>query len=239
MQNQKAEGKEVRNAEPQDARSNPPTTELALEDIYIQDAVLRSRKENFAQPDNGNSSRGSGDRNTESRRDFWNEYRNRRRWDNPIDSETLSISQYPKQESDDLLFNDFSPQRQASRPSSDLRRQGYANEFDNLLATIDHEPFTLDPFAHRNIYDDDDETFIAGKAVGIVYLTSPSSENICAGEANVGIIITPAAQGKGLAKQAIDLVLTWALDEAGLHRVQARVLDSPCKDKAISLFTQM
>lgn len=77
------------------------------------------------------------------------------------------------------------------------------------------------------------------KAIGIVYLTITPNENVPAGEANVGVVLIPEARGKSFARQAIDLVLTWGFEEAGLHRIQAGIIDSPCKDKTVSLFTQM
>jgi RimJ/RimL family protein N-acetyltransferase len=77
------------------------------------------------------------------------------------------------------------------------------------------------------------------KAIGIVYLTCSPHENVPAGEANIGIILTPEARGKGLARQATDLVLSWVFDEIGFHRVQAGILDNDHKDRAISMFTQL
>jgi len=41
-----------------------------------------------------------------------------------------------------------------------------------------------------------------------------------------------------LASQASELVLSWVFEEIGFHRVQAGVLDSHNKDKAISMFTK-
>jgi RimJ/RimL family protein N-acetyltransferase len=77
------------------------------------------------------------------------------------------------------------------------------------------------------------------KAIGIVYLTSTSHDNVPAGEANIGIILTPEARGKGFARQAIGLVLSWVFEEIGFHRVQACILDNDNKDRAISVFTQL
>lgn len=77
------------------------------------------------------------------------------------------------------------------------------------------------------------------KAIGIVYLTCTPHDNVPAGEANIGIILTPEARGKGFARQAIDLVLSWVFDEIGFHRVQACILDNDNKDRAISVFTQL
>jgi RimJ/RimL family protein N-acetyltransferase len=76
-------------------------------------------------------------------------------------------------------------------------------------------------------------------AIGIVYLTSTPHENVPSGEANIGIILAPAARGKGLAREAVDLVLLWAFEEIGLHRVQAGVIDNDIKGQAITMFTQM
>jgi RimJ/RimL family protein N-acetyltransferase len=76
-------------------------------------------------------------------------------------------------------------------------------------------------------------------AIGIVYLTCSPHENVPAGEANIGIILTPETRGKGFAREAIGLVLSWVFDEIGFHRVQAGILDNYNKDRAISMFTQL
>lgn len=77
------------------------------------------------------------------------------------------------------------------------------------------------------------------KAIGIVYVMSSPQEYAPVGAANIGIILKPDARGKGFAKQAVGLVLSWLFDDIGLHRVQAGVLDSADKDWVITLFTQM
>ena len=60
-----------------------------------------------------------------------------------------------------------------------------------------------------------------------------------AGPVNIGIILTPEARRKGWAREAIGLVLSWVFDDMGYHRVQASILDSHCKDQAISMFTKL
>jgi hypothetical protein len=60
-----------------------------------------------------------------------------------------------------------------------------------------------------------------------------------AGQVNIGIIVTPEARRKGCAIEAAGLVLSWVFDDMGYHRVQASILDSRCKDRAISMFTQL
>ena len=84
-----------------------------------------------------------------------------------------------------------------------------------------------------------DDTARRKKAIGIVYLTCSPLENVPAGEASIGIILTPEARGNGLARQATELVLSWVFEDIGFHRVQAGILDSPNKDRAISMFTQL
>jgi len=88
---------------------------------------------------------------------------------------------------------------------------------------------------HNNI----DNTPKQKTVIGIVYVTCSPHENVPAGEANIGIIITPEARGKGLAREATSLVLSWVFDDIGFHRVQARILDNYNKDRAISMFTQL
>jgi Acetyltransferase (GNAT) domain len=100
---------------------------------------------------------------------------------------------------------------------------------------ITHDSSSNDAFpAYYNI-----NTTGQKKAIGIVYLTCTPHDNVPAGEANIGIILTPEARGKGFARQAVDLVLLWVFDEIGFHRIQACILDNDNKDRAISVFTQL
>ncbi|KAF9226385.1 acyl-CoA N-acyltransferase, partial [Gyrodon lividus] len=70
---------------------------------------------------------------------------------------------------------------------------------------------------------------------GLVYVHAGPA-NVTAGEANIGIILRPEMQRRGYAREAIQLVLRWAFEELKFHRVQAAILDSPCKDRALRLF---
>jgi len=73
-----------------------------------------------------------------------------------------------------------------------------------------------------------------------VHVVAPIfEENVPAGQSNIGIILTPEARKKGWAREAIGLVLSWVFDDMGYHRVQASILDSHGKDRAISMFTQL
>jgi GNAT superfamily N-acetyltransferase len=74
---------------------------------------------------------------------------------------------------------------------------------------------------------------------GFVYcITSPHGSGP-AGEVNIGIILQPQFRGKGYARQAIELTLKWVFEDAHFHRVQAAVMDTLEKDKALALFTQL
>ena len=75
--------------------------------------------------------------------------------------------------------------------------------------------------------------------IGLLYLISTPRVNAPAGDTNIGIILDAASRGRGYARQALELVLTWAFDDVRFHRVQAAILESPEKPKALSLFTQM
>ncbi|EIW77088.1 hypothetical protein CONPUDRAFT_139156 [Coniophora puteana RWD-64-598 SS2] len=71
--------------------------------------------------------------------------------------------------------------------------------------------------------------------VGLVYLTSTPQQSHSA-EANVGIIIDRPFRRHGYAREALELVLTWAFDELKLHRVQAAIIDTAVKHRPSGLF---
>lgn len=71
--------------------------------------------------------------------------------------------------------------------------------------------------------------------VGFVYLYAGPA-NLPAGEANIGIIIRQDMQRRGYARETVQLVLRWAFEELKFHRVQAAILDTPFKDRALRLF---
>ncbi|KAF9239291.1 hypothetical protein BU15DRAFT_46854, partial [Melanogaster broomeanus] len=71
--------------------------------------------------------------------------------------------------------------------------------------------------------------------IGFIYVHAGPA-NVQAGEANIGVVIRPDMQGHGYAREAIQLVLCWAFEELKFHRVQAAILDTPCKDRAMKLF---
>ncbi|KAG8216485.1 hypothetical protein J3R82DRAFT_6597 [Butyriboletus roseoflavus] len=71
--------------------------------------------------------------------------------------------------------------------------------------------------------------------VGLIYLYSGPA-NLPAGEANIGVIVKEDMQRSGYAREAVQLVLRWAFEELKFHRVQAAILDTPFKDRALRLF---
>lgn len=73
------------------------------------------------------------------------------------------------------------------------------------------------------------------RKAGFIYLHA-SPANLPAGEVNIGVIIKRGVQGRGYAREAVQLVLRWVFEELKFHRVQAAVLDTPLKDKALRLF---
>ena len=76
--------------------------------------------------------------------------------------------------------------------------------------------------------------------VGIVYLTSSQNygDLLHVGELNIGIILEPAFRKKGYARKAIEKVLETAFADHTCHRIQAIILDSWAKDRALNLFMQ-
>ncbi|KAJ6484368.1 hypothetical protein C8R47DRAFT_980819 [Mycena vitilis] len=82
----------------------------------------------------------------------------------------------------------------------------------------------------------------ARKPVGIIYLTAPPlsiSPPQQIGEMNFGIILGSAHRGKGYAREAIQLVLKYAFNDAHCHRIQASLLSLSSKDRMVSLLTQL
>ena len=55
----------------------------------------------------------------------------------------------------------------------------------------------------------------------------------------MGVALSPTHRGKGLAKQAVSLLLQWAFDEARYHRVQALLMEGPGRDAALKMFTAL
>jgi RimJ/RimL family protein N-acetyltransferase len=76
--------------------------------------------------------------------------------------------------------------------------------------------------------------------VGIVYLTSSQNygDLLHVGELNIGIILEPAFRKKGYARKAIEKVLETAFADHTCHRIQAIILDTWAKDRALNLFMQ-
>lgn len=73
------------------------------------------------------------------------------------------------------------------------------------------------------------------RRVGLVYLhTGPA--NLPAGEANIGVIMKQDMRRRGYAREAVQLVLGWAFEELKFHRVQAAILDTSFRDRALRLF---
>ena len=71
--------------------------------------------------------------------------------------------------------------------------------------------------------------------VGLIYLYAGPA-NLPAGEANIGVVMKEDMRRRGYAREAVQLVLRWAFEDLKFHRVQAAILDTPFKDKALRLF---
>ncbi|KAF8553368.1 acyl-CoA N-acyltransferase, partial [Imleria badia] len=74
-----------------------------------------------------------------------------------------------------------------------------------------------------------------GQIAGLIYLYAGPA-NLPAGEANIGVITESSMQRRGYAREAVQLVLRWAFEELKFHRVQAPILDTPDRDRAMRLF---
>ncbi|KAF8582544.1 hypothetical protein K439DRAFT_1635193 [Ramaria rubella] len=71
------------------------------------------------------------------------------------------------------------------------------------------------------------------ETIGVIYLI-PSQFS---GEVNLGLALVPSHRGKGLAREAVSILLQWVLDEACYHRVQVSLMAGPGRDSALKLFT--
>ena len=89
-----------------------------------------------------------------------------------------------------------------------------------LLSDAQEEPYKLIP-------------------VGYVVLNCSLDPSAPAGELSVSIVIGERYRRRGFAKQTIDLLMRWVFDEIKFHRLQAVIVDSPDRESALSLFTQL
>ena len=83
--------------------------------------------------------------------------------------------------------------------------------------------------------DDPPEIAYEGEPVGLVYVTAAPAQS-ASREANIGIIIADSHQHKGFARETAELVLRWAFEELDFHRIQAAIMDTPLKDRAMRFF---
>jgi RimJ/RimL family protein N-acetyltransferase len=77
------------------------------------------------------------------------------------------------------------------------------------------------------------------RPIGMVYLCQPllhSTDQV--GELSIGIIIDKDYRCKGLAREAIQLLVPYAFEELKCHRIQALLVDSYSRERAMSLFVQ-
>lgn len=65
------------------------------------------------------------------------------------------------------------------------------------------------------------EFLVREDTIGVIYLTSDQLP----GCVNMGCCILPNLRGRGYGTQAVRLVLGWAFDELGCHRIQVRIAD--------------
>ncbi|KAJ4468826.1 hypothetical protein J3R30DRAFT_1610592 [Lentinula aciculospora] len=81
-----------------------------------------------------------------------------------------------------------------------------------------------------------------GLVVGIIYLMSsqtPPYPPGSMGELSFGIIIAQQCRGKGFAKEALEVTLNEVFKNMSCHRIQASLLDTSAKDRAMRLFMGM
>ena len=84
----------------------------------------------------------------------------------------------------------------------------------------------------------------AAPCLGFIYLTraekGAAAQASGYAELNIGIIITPEERGKGYARAAVTEVLRYAFDkQSDCHRIQASLVESYYKERALNLFTQL
>ena len=74
--------------------------------------------------------------------------------------------------------------------------------------------------------------------IGLLYLQSSQNldDYLRSGELNVGVIVDEKHRGKGYARQAVQKAFQVAFNDQNCHRVQAILVDTPYKDRALSLF---
>ncbi|KAI0741056.1 hypothetical protein C8Q76DRAFT_709959 [Earliella scabrosa] len=73
------------------------------------------------------------------------------------------------------------------------------------------------------------------KTIGVVYVTTSSIP----GEVHVGVALLPAYRGHGGGMKACAFAVQWAVETIQAHRVQARIMSSPHRDRAQRLFTAL
>lgn len=93
------------------------------------------------------------------------------------------------------------------------------------------EPLSTGHRSHSSILD-------AKQPIGIIYLVAQSHDAPHSSMLNIGIVIQDQHREFGHAKHAVGLVLRHAFAELQCHRVQAMLLDTYAKDRALTLFTQ-
>ncbi|KAI0645190.1 hypothetical protein C8Q79DRAFT_970271 [Trametes meyenii] len=71
--------------------------------------------------------------------------------------------------------------------------------------------------------------------VGVVYIATSTLPR----QVHVGIAVRPPFRSKGLGRRACELALEWALDTLQMHRVQARIVESPSQNRARVLFAAL
>ncbi|KAI0753165.1 hypothetical protein C8Q80DRAFT_1067940, partial [Daedaleopsis nitida] len=71
--------------------------------------------------------------------------------------------------------------------------------------------------------------------VGIVYVTMSAIPR----EVHVGVALLPEHRGYGSAMTACAFAVQWAVETIQAHRVQARILSSPHRERAQRLFTAL
>jgi hypothetical protein len=130
------------------------------------------------------------------------------------------------------------------------------DEWDTIVADAELAGAYRDlhhyPSSHPNVYEIPDmgissavspfNKFLSPPTqspIGLLYLTSTPHTYAPAGEMNIGIVLDAASRGRGYARQAIELVLTWVFEDVKFHRVQAAILDPSSRPRALTLFTQM
>ena len=96
------------------------------------------------------------------------------------------------------------------------------NPHGSVEETREYLPYVAQRYRTGDLYDWSVVDKESGHMVGTCGFTSFSCPN---DSAEIGYVLNPDYQGKGLATEAVRRVLTFGFEELGLHRIEARFIE--------------